>query len=122
MVRGCSHTDCELQVKKIAWKWKSGRIRINPFVRLVLIAFIVLTDIRNENNRNDDADDASQDSALIENEHKREAADDEAHNQVIVLSERFQHEPGDKSDDERPYDTQNKSQNCSHDVFLSVPF
>lgn len=89
---------------------------------ILLIAFIVLTDIRNENNRNDNADDASQDSALIENEHKRDNADDEAHNRVIVLSERFQHEPGDKSDDERPYDTQNKSQNCSHDVFLSVPF
>ena len=88
----------------------------------MLIAFIVLTDICNENNRNDDADDASQDSALIENEHKRNAADDEAHNRVIVLSERFQHEPGDKSDDERPYDTQNKSQNCNHDVFLSVSF
>ena len=89
---------------------------------ILLIAFIVLTDIRNENNRNDDADDASQDSALIENERKGDNADDEAHNRVIALSERFQHEPGDKSDDERPYDTQNKSQNCSHDVFLSAPF
>ena len=88
----------------------------------MIIAFIVLTDIRDENNRNDDADDASQDSALIKNEHKRNAADDEAHNRVIVLSERFQHEPGDKSDDERPYDTQNKSQNCNHDVFLSASF